>query len=1106
MAEEPGVAIQATNRFSGDLPVPRSAYLHQVEQIAPASLIGREHELAELAEFCTSASTSGRYLWWRAEAWSGKTALLSSFALDPPAGVTVVSFFITSRLSGQNDQTAFLDNVLEQLFLLLGEEVPELLTEATKHAHLLRLLDSATTACHSRGESFVLVVDGLDEDNGAGVHSIASLLPVRPPDGMRIVVAGRPNPPPDAPDDHPLRSGTAEVRSLTPSPAAVALRRETERELKTLMHAVGLQKDVLGLIAAAGGGLTSSDLVELTGASSYEVEDLLCTVAGRSFAGRGRTYLLAHEELQVTAVRMFGSVLGNFRDRLHVWAEKYGAQEWPEATPEYLLQGYPSMLRSAPDPARLVELVTDRLRQSRLRWQTGGDAAAYSQILAAQQLVAEHTPNDLLSMARLASSRGELGAGNRRLPIGLPAVWEKLGHPDRATALAHGIVNRNTRSQALAILSKAVAESGDLSRAESIADTIDEARWQAQAFTDLTLILASSGGGQHAEHMLTKARGSATKISDAYTRTRALVHLARALHLLGHREQASALLDTAELFEASELDLLTIELVSCAESFGEIERVYRVAYTASDPHERVALLAAAGAESLAQGQVDRASTLFVEAEALVSRQEQDIEMVSALTEICRGAAPLGDRAAALAEQAYAAAKVHNNPRPHDSTLLELVDCSIACGDLEGAENTARMIEDITELPGALAKVAQLALAHGDKTRADALIAEIAALDTFGDSVNDLALFLIQCGQKERAAILAELAETTSRGRSSSYMDYVASHLVSAFSSLGWYDEAEAATPMIESATERARALLDILTALKPTANRQRWHQLFDSIDSIWPEVVAGFFSDEIAMDLVRVTAAAGEFKKLSVIVDSMPDQSRRIMALTAAALALALLDREAATAFAERAEASTRSSVLAQHPELFSRVALAFDAIGDADRANKIITEQLPNVFRRDLTWREIARNAAMAGDHVRARGLARSIRDPYQYEMALAEVAVAKARAGLTDEAEELALVLKLDHHRDLVNYAITIAIARTGNFARARQYLDMVPHRDHAPLLDELAVVAASMGESAVAKQFLMQSLTTSEQWYRSLTAIGKVDPDVLRQISAVLQTPQS
>jgi hypothetical protein len=247
----------------------RTAYMEQVRRIAPSVLRGRDEELAELAAFCTAPETAGTYRWLRAAAWTGKSALLSSFVLAPPPGVRVVSFFVTARLSSQNDRVAFTDNVLEQLLTILDQEPPRLLGESTRESHLLRLLAQAAEACRERGEHLVLVVDGLDEDRGVTTdpdgHSIAGLLPVEPPAGLRVLVAGRPNPPipGDVPAGHPLRD-PAVVRTLAPSPHAIAIRHEMERDLKRLLRGTVAEQDLLGLLTAAGGGLTAADLAELT--------------------------------------------------------------------------------------------------------------------------------------------------------------------------------------------------------------------------------------------------------------------------------------------------------------------------------------------------------------------------------------------------------------------------------------------------------------------------------------------------------------------------------------------------------------------------------------------------------------------------------------------------------------------------------------------------------------------------------------------------------------------------------------------------------------------------------------------------------------------------
>lgn len=109
----------------GPLVSPRSAYLAQVRRIAPPELVGRDAELDELARFCLDEQ-AGTYVWWQAGAWAGKSALLSTFVLHPPAQVRsrvqVVAFFITARLAAQDTRQAFTAVVGEQLAALTGQQ------------------------------------------------------------------------------------------------------------------------------------------------------------------------------------------------------------------------------------------------------------------------------------------------------------------------------------------------------------------------------------------------------------------------------------------------------------------------------------------------------------------------------------------------------------------------------------------------------------------------------------------------------------------------------------------------------------------------------------------------------------------------------------------------------------------------------------------------------------------------------------------------------------------------------------------------------------------------------------------------------------------------
>ena len=80
-------------------------HMEVVRDLAPDPLEDRERELAELETFVRGS----QYTWYAMEAGmiSGKTALMSFFALNPPSDMHIVSFF-TRRIGGDgNDWRSF---------------------------------------------------------------------------------------------------------------------------------------------------------------------------------------------------------------------------------------------------------------------------------------------------------------------------------------------------------------------------------------------------------------------------------------------------------------------------------------------------------------------------------------------------------------------------------------------------------------------------------------------------------------------------------------------------------------------------------------------------------------------------------------------------------------------------------------------------------------------------------------------------------------------------------------------------------------------------------------------------------------------------------------
>ena len=530
------------------------AYLEQVRRIAPLELTGRAAELAELGRFCLDKDGPS-YAWWRAGPWAGKSALLSSFVLSPPAEVAshvrIVSFFITARLAAQDTREAFTRVMLEQLAALLGQPLPEVLPEPVRDAYLLDLMAQAAARCREVGRRLVLVVDGLDEDRGVttdpDVHSIAGLLPGKPSGGMRVIVAGRPDPPVpgDVPDWHPLRD-PAIVRPLDASPYARDLQRLSKQELRRLLEGT-LERDVLGLLTAARGGLTARDLARLADADLWDIEKILDTVTGRtlqsrpsllSLEGRPEVYLLGHEELQASAADYLGNRIDGYCKRLDSWADGWRSREWPAETPEYLLAGYFRLLDDRRDLTRMTELALDAARHARMLDLTGGDAAALSEARTALDRIASDPNPDLVAALRLACHRDHLASRNANIPAGLPAVLATLGQFSRAEALARSITDPCAQAQALTQIAGTLASAGQheqalaaARQALAAAASITRPDAQTQALTQIAGTLASAG---HHEQAL----AAASSITDPHDQAQALTQIAGTLASAGQHEQA----------------------------------------------------------------------------------------------------------------------------------------------------------------------------------------------------------------------------------------------------------------------------------------------------------------------------------------------------------------------------------------------------------------------------------------------------------------------------------------------------------------------------------------------------------------------------------------
>ena len=834
------------------LDVARSAYLEQVRKIAPPELKGRKGELEELERFCIDPDGAS-YAWWQAGPWAGKSALLSTFVLRPPArveaaGVRIVSFFITARLARYDTRETFIQVVSEQLAALLGESLPAMLP-AAREARLPDLMSQAAHKCQQEEGRLVLVVDGLDEDRGVAdgpdAPSIAGLLPPDPQAGMRVIVASRPLPPlpDDVPDWHPLR-GTGVIRPLPSSPHAGNIQRLARHELRLLLEHGPAGRDIIGLLAAARGGLTAWDLASLANLERWRAEAILHAGAGRVLTsrpsllghpGRSEVYLLGHEELRAAAVYYLGDRLGDYYDRLHAWAEGYRKQGWPPDTPEYLLADYFRLLRDLADLPRMAECASDSARHDRLLSLTGGDALALDETRTTLDLIAGCDAPDLASALILACHRDHLTDRNSRIPVALPAVWAALGQPSRAQALADSITSTSARSIALAKVSGALARAGQHQAAKS---TAEHAEGIGRSAADPHVLAQVAGAlaraGQHQ-----RAEAIAGSIIDPGAQASAFTQVARAQAQAGRHQQAAAL-----------------------------------ARSIRHPRSKaVALARVAGALALA-GRHKDAKAVAGKAEDSAWSMNYRGTQESALVEVAAALAKAGQY-----QKAKFIARSITYPDCEGSALAEAAGTLARTGQGAEAEALARSIASSDLQASALAEVAEgLALA-GQYQKAEALARSITSQGAQARALAEIAGALAQAGRHKDAEAVAGDVEDIVRSRNCRDSQARAlAEVTGALALAGQRQKAEALAWSITDPEWQARALAEIAGApaqAGPPSDAQAG--ITRSVADLGPQAIV----------LAGVLAQAGLHRDAHAIARSITDPEWRAGALAEVTRAIA---------------------------------------------------------------------------------------------------------------------------------------------------------------------------------------------------------------------------
>ncbi|WP_158228089.1 trypsin-like peptidase domain-containing protein [Pseudonocardia sp. MH-G8] len=1021
-----------------------AAYRHQVLDVAPDPLLGRDAELAELAEFARGDEPYG---WWQGEPWSGKTALATWFALHPPPGIAVVPFLVAAGLTGQSDSDAFLEAVSEQLAALARRPAGAPATTAARRRDLLALLDDAAARCRETGRRLVLLVDGLDEDTGpAGrTASIASLLPRRPPEGTVVLVTSRPHRPlpSDVPAGHPLHR--CAPRWLPPSTHARDGEAFARQELAERLREGPLHEELLGLITASGGGLGRDDLAALTGTSPFAVQDLLAGAFGRSTATRARQltggvpargYVLAHRTLQEIAEREFGAArLAQLRDRLHGWAGSYRSRGWPADTPVYLLRDYQRVLAMAGDRERLTALATDERRHDRMLEATGGDALALDEIALARP--ADERRPDLTAAVRLAVRREELTGRNRQTPVRLPAVWAALGRLPRAEALARGIPQRGRRTGAFAAAALAAARAGRLDDAEVLAASVTD--------PDRRDALLAAAAGAAAEHDPDRAerwarartpqrrdaalaRVAATSAERDRERAAAIVAeiaataagpsartaVAVAAVAVGASDLARSLV--AGVTSARQRTRARIELAVALATAGVAATAKEIADTIRPPGARLPVLAALVRAGPVPGVDGRLLAELQETARAASHRGAAVgELLGlAVTMADRGDGPAAD--GLLAEAGGLVAGIADDDR-REWALARLAVAHAATGDVDRAEAVLDRLGDPERRAGALTEMAVEAVRRGAPERAESLIRRVPDAGRRMHALTDLAAAFADHGDAERAAAVASEVERIARATGDPRrLAVLAARVVDGLIATEDLPTARSVAEGIADATTRGSALSRVAEALARAGDVAGALDLARSLDDperrAWVLVAISESHAVSGGPAVTVEAVRGTADAVEQHFGDAYSQVVALLRLAEAARGVGA-DDPADQLAARARDAAEDVADPGQRARAHTRLSLACEAAGDADGAahhGQVAATALAAIEdrpRRDRALTRVAEALAAAGCTGRAEETAAAIAGPQGRVRALSAIAasgVAPERAWiLLSRAEAL-------------------------------------------------------------------------------------------------------
>ena len=991
-------------------------HLEVVRDLAPDPLEDRERELVELKSFVHGAQDT----WYAMEAGmiSGKTALMSSFALNPPSDVHVVSFFIRRMGGDGNDWRSFSFVAGAQLAEILGDEYTERVSEpASQNTEFRQLLRRAATACQSgkNPRPLVLVIDGVDEDSyyerpdDAAAKSILSLLPRHLPEGVKLVTASRPNP--RMPEDIVCNSSRV-IASLKPSP--IAQEKINQKDIETFFKS-DLAVDIGAFLAACGGSLTVDELRQLIarrrGLDNVPSRDVKACVdhsPGRMLmrvnVGFGDleipSYTLGHDAVLRAVLRelspdLFGGdegvgdeawwaesrervLLPYYRD-VRGWVRKCADRGWGCNTPNYLLSESCFQLMFGDDKCdgSSVKIVLDRDRYNEV-WRRSERKSLVLRMIDREsfKVVGEsraEIPEGVMTFLYGVAELRKLVARASTYTPGLPKLYVLYFNltPEAVLDMVLSIDSPKSRLNALVETMKAAVECGRVRVFLPFLPVVLESLASCRDFNDKVLRLLVD---------VLVYIGSAVNDSEVNGfESFDLGRWVNGIQVYAHR--GGGFLSLSPSLKGAD------EVSEDSRMIAPFCHAEEVAERIEEPQGRARALAEVAAALAQVGETDRARQVADNAASTAERIEKPWLRAWALAEVAAALAQVGetDRARQVADNAASTAERIEEPQGRAWALAEVAAALAQVGETDwarqvadNAASTAERIEKPWLRAQVLAEVAEALARAGHADEALAAAERIEEPQGRARVLAEVAGALARAGETDRARQVADnAASTAERIEEPQERAQVLAEVAAALARAGHADEALAAAERIEEPQDRARALAEVAEVLAQVGETDRARQVADNAASTAERIEEPQGRARALAEVAGALAQVGETDRARQVADNAASTAERIEKPWLRARALA-------------------------------EVAAALAQVGETDRARQVADNAASTAERIEAPWlrtwvlAEVAAALAQAGAIDGALKIVSVMNDPISRSRALSPVIKDLVRKGSSDDAVE--------------------------------------------------------------------------------------------------------